>query len=868
MKKAILLTTLLIITIGYLKAGTDTTQQKQLINQWLVAGPVSLEKPAFSNINSVKGKKFKVIDLLKHQTKEIKNPVENDTFLIKNNKPYIWKVAKLSKSSYVNLKPVKKSRLSKSWLATYIMVDRFVKIQIETKTRQCFELYVDGVKKISKYNITDEKKSADKKSSSVNLERGTHLITIKTLYNADKKGIWKLISTISFDKNIPKEAVTINTRPKYFMDINHLMNGKHLKGISISYNGKLIMMQYEKVYPPNGKTDSWFEIYERETGSLLYSSEFAKASNVQWVPKKEAVSFKAKAGGINKLFLLNLKNMNRTVLLNDLKNTGHYLWSPTGKFIIYSINEKPDKNKTGLIHVVNMMDRWPWWRSRGQLYKLNINDLTTERLTYGYLNTNLQDIRRDGKKIIISQSVPNFSERPYTRQIMMELDLNTLKADTIWNQNFGGSVQYSPDGTKLLVVGSPSMFNGAGVNVPMHVITNDYDNQAYIYNIKNGNVSCISKDFDPSIEAAEWSSLDNQIYFRVEEKSWSNLYRYDLNKNIWKKLDTKTDMVNGFEMASDTPVMVYFGSNMQYPKTAWSCHTDGSNQKLIADPEKDFFKDVSFGKIENWNFKNKTGRTIEGRVYYPPVFNKTKKYPVIVYYYGGTSPTGRNFRGRYPKNLFAAEGYIVYVLQPSGATGFGQEFSALHVNNWGKTVADEIILGTKTFLKAHPEANAKKVGCIGASYGGFMTMLLTTRTNIFATAIAHAGISSISSYWGEGYWGYLYSSVASTNSFPWNNKKLYIEQSPLFNADKVNTPLLLLHGNADTNVPIGESIRMFTALKLLGKTVTLVEIEGQNHHITDYKKRIVWQKTILAWFDRWLKNQPAWWNNMYPKEDL
>ncbi len=868
MKKILSLAVLFIFSIGLSKAEPDTAKQEISVSHWLIAGPSGIKSPAFSNLNSVKGKKFKAVDLLKYQTKKIVAPSEGDTFLIDNSKIYQWKAARLSKSNYVNIKPVKREAVSKAWLATYLVTDRFVKIELKTETRQCFELYVDGVKKASKYSVTDKKKSADKKSASLNLERGTHLIVLKTLYNADKKDVWKLISRLSFDKSIPKEAVKVTTHPSHFMDIDHLMNGKHLNGVSVSYDGKLIMLRYSKVFPPNGKTESWFEIRDRETNRLIYSSEFAKVSNVQWVPKKEAVSFKAKAGSIDKLFLLDLKTMNKTILLDNLKNTGYYQWSPTGDFIIYSINEKPDKNKSGLIHVVNMMDRWPWWRNRGQLYKLNTNDLTTERLTYGYLNTELQDIRPDGKKICISQSVPNFSERPYTRQIMMELDLTSLKADTIWNQDFGGRVQYSPDGQQLLVTGSPSMFNGAGVNVPAKVTPNDYDTQAYIYDLKSGSVNSISKNFTPSIHAAEWSVLDNNIYFRVEEKSWNNLYRYNPKEDKWVNLMAKTDMVNGFELASNAPVMVYYGSNMQYPKTAWSCHSDGSNQKLLADPEKDFFKEITFGKTEDWSFKNATGRTIEGRVYYPPGFDKKKKYPVIVYYYGGTSPTGRSFRGRYPKNLFAAQGYIVYVLQPSGATGFGQEFSSLHVNNWGETVADEIILGTKTFLKEHPEADVNKVGCMGASFGGFMTMLLTTRTHIFATAIAHAGISSISSYWGEGYWGYLYSSVASANSFPWNNQKLYVGQSPLFHADKITTPLLLLHGNADTNVPVGESIQLYTALKLLGKTVELIEVEGQDHHIVDYKKRILWQKTILAWFDRWLKDQPEWWNTMYPKEDL
>ena len=147
-----------------------------------------------------------------------------------------------------------------------------------------------------------------------------------------------------------------------------------------------------------------------------------------------------------------------------------------------------------------------------------------------------------------------------------------------------------------------------------------------------------------------------------------------------------------------------------------------------------------------------------------------------------------------------------------------------------------------------------------------MTQYLITRTNMFTAAVSHAGISSISSYWGEGFWGYTYSSGASTGSYPWNNKEMYIEQSPLFNADKINTPLLLTYGTADTNVPPGESIQMYTALKILGKPVELVQIEGENHIILDFKKRINFNHTIYAWFAKWLKNDSDWWENLYPEK--
>ncbi|HEY5499893.1 MAG TPA: prolyl oligopeptidase family serine peptidase, partial [Bacteroidales bacterium] len=213
--------------------------------------------------------------------------------------------------------------------------------------------------------------------------------------------------------------------------------------------------------------------------------------------------------------------------------------------------------------------------------------------------------------------------------------------------------------------------------------------------------------------------------------------------------------------------------------------------------------------------------------------------------------------------LYAAMGYVVYTLQPSGTTGFGQEFSARHVNAWGDKTADEIILGTKLFCRQHAFADSTKLGCFGASYGGFMTMYLQTKTDIFKAAVSHAGISNIASYWGQGYWGYSYNTAAASGSYPWNNPQLYTDHSPLFHADKVNTPLLLLQGSVDTNVPIGESIQMYTALKMLGKPVEFIKVEGENHSIKNFQRKLEWQRTILAWFAKYLKEDDRWWNELY-----
>jgi len=430
--------------------------------------------------------------------------------------------------------------------------------------------------------------------------------------------------------------------------------------------------------------------------------------------------------------------------------------SPDGTFLVFSVAEEGEKDSDNAKRYQTLEDRQPGWRNRSYLYKLTLTDRLRRKLTAGELSTNLNAVSPDGTKLLFSRTIVDYKERPYSKKELYFLDLATLKEELVWKGKWFTRAEWSPDGKKLLFLGGPSLFGVLGVNAAKGLVPNEYNTQAYLYDIAAKRAEAVTRDFDSSISQAFWVNPGDTIYFTTTDRSFAHIYEYSLKRKAFALIESGVESVDQIDIALTKPVAAFIGSGPTAPAKAFLLDLNKKEARLLRDPGKNEYADVRFGRVE------------PGRV-----------------------------------------------------------------------------------------------GCIGASYGGFMTMLILTRTNIFASAIAHAGISSISSYWGEDYWGYSYSAVATADSFPWNRKDIYVDQSPLFNADKITTPLLLLHGTVDTNVPPGESAQLFTALKLLGREVEYIQFFDQNHLILTYNKKILWTKTIMAWFDRWLKGQPEWWSDLY-----
>lgn len=719
--------------------------------------------------------------------------------------------------------------------------ERYVTATIKVKGSDNHEVYLDG-----------EKLDNDK----LVLTPATHTISVKCLTLPTKSDT----IDISLCSDRP-ELINVEDKHNRRFTLTDVMTGRRFSSAKLSPSGKYLLRTYYNTHK-GGKNTFSYELSDFATGKTL--GRFSEPRH--WMPKSDLLYFTRMVNGKRQLVTMNPSDASEKIIAKDVPSA-YFTVSPTEDFMIYVKDQKGPKEKNPDVYeIIHPEDRQEGWRDRGTLMKYDFMTGLSYPLTFGNRNVSFSGISDDGTKVLFRVTDYRLEKRPTSLSSLYFLDLkdNSMKT-LIEKDGFIGSAFISPDGNKIAVIGSPEALGGIGRNLPTDRIPSMYDNQLFIFDVASGTTTPLTRDFNPSVEDdIKWNRYDGNIYFTALDRDRRSLYRVNPSTGKIDNLNALEEYVASFDISKETPALVYVGQGASNSDRLYSLDTKKLRHSVIEDLDAQRMDGIKIGKCMPYRFLSSRGDSICGRYILPPDFDPTRKYPVIVNYYGGCSPTSRTFEGRYPHHVYAAHGYVVLVINPSGSAGFGQEFASRHVNTAGEGVADDIIEGVKQFLAENPWADATKVGCIGASYGGFMTQYLQTRTDLFAAAISHAGISDHTSYWGEGYWGYSYSEVSMADSYPWSHTELFVNRSPLYNADKIHTPILFLHGDADMNVPFGESIQMYTALKLLGRETAFVAVKDTGHHVTDYDKRQRWQETIFAWFAKHLQDDPSWWESLYP----
>ena len=841
MNKLILKTTKSGLLAAALMASISASAETIEVKTLKYAGPYAVAQPWMADSVNIKGEAFDLKQLL--------------------DSPLSFTL--LNKGKEVSAAQLLADKQDALHLASFCVSNtQRTKATIAVEGLEQYRLFVDG-----------EQVAVNGDKAETILTPSQHTVVIKYLTrknaSSDKKSI-KL--TVTAANGAPLSVGDAAAKRAY--NIYDVICAPNYPSVSISPNGKFIVVRKTWV-DRKGNNHSISELRNSQTNRVMATFE----ENVKWMPASNKLYFTQKASdssiageekqdGTLQLITINPLTMEREVLAANIPD-GWFQFTPDEKTLIYTLYTEGRKKDAQVYDVKEPDDRQPGWRSRSYLAKFDLASGVLQPLTFGYHNVYLNDISADSRYLLIGKSEERLTKRPTTLNSYYRLNLNDMSIETLIEKGeFLNSAQFSPDGKSILVSASPEAFNGIGKNVEEGQTPSMIDTQLYLMTLSDKKVRPLTRDFNPNVQSVNWSKADGNIYFTAEDKDCVHLFQLNPKSGKFTLLKTPEEYIKSFSLASSAAEMAFSGQSASNADRLYKMNTKALKSQLVDDLSARELKDVELGECKAWNFVNSRGDTLCCRYYLPPHFDAAKKYPMIVNYYGGCSPTSRMFQSRYPHHVYAAMGYVVLVVNPSGATGFGQKFSARHVDTAGEGVAEDIISSTQAFCDEHAFVNRKKIGCIGASYGGFMTQYLQTKTDLFAAAISHAGISDHTSYWGEGYWGYSYSEVSMANEYPWTNNHLFVDQSPLYNADKIHTPLLFVHGTADNNVPVGESIQLYTALKLLGRPTAMVLVDGQDHHIIDYEKRLKWQNTIFAWFAKWLQDDASWWTEMYGDEKM
>jgi dipeptidyl aminopeptidase/acylaminoacyl peptidase len=235
----------------------------------------------------------------------------------------------------------------------------------------------------------------------------------------------------------------------------------------------------------------------------------------------------------------------------------------------------------------------------------------------------------------------------------------------------------------------------------------------------------------------------------------------------------------------------------------------------------------------------------------PPDFDPKRKYPVLFLIHGGPQGSwGESWSYRWNPQVFASAGFVVVMPNPRGSTGYGQKFTDEVSNDWGGRVVDDI-MSAVDYVAGQPWADPGRFAAAGGSYGGYMVNWMLGHTNRFQCFISHAGVYDLASMGGET--EELWFTAWEFGGMPWQKPEIYAKWSPSNFVKEFKTPTLVIHGELDYRVPVGQGLQLFTALKIQKVPSKLLLFPDEGHWILKPQNSLLWYSTFLDWAREWTR---------------
>lgn len=545
------------------------------------------------------------------------------------------------------------------------------------------------------------------------------------------------------------------------------------------------------------------------------------------------------------------------------------VWSPDGKWIAFTSDVRPDCsnddcNKTRdeqsesskvKAHITTrlLFRHWDEWREikRTHVFVVSSKGGVARDLTpgdfdsppYGAASGVDYAFSPDSKEIAILKNLDKV-EAISTNSDIIVMDLNGNGARNIsaGNRGYDASPVYTRDGKYILYRSQAT----AGFEADRW--------RLMAYDRVSGVSKELLKGFDEQVDDVAVSPDGAFVYFTAGQRGKSPIFRVPMSGGPAQKIVPNV-FASGLKVSANNK-LVFLASTIASPAEVYTANTDGSAVTPLSSANTQVMSSANLKAAEDIEWTGALGRKIHGFIVKPNNFDPSRKYPLVVLIHGGPqSAWNDNWGYRWNPQLFANAGYVVFAPNPRGSTGYGQQFVNEISGDWGGKAYVDIMNGVADVLRRSPFIDRNNIGAAGASYGGYMINWIQGHNNDprfkFKVLVSHDGVYNLTSMYGAT--EELWFTDWEFKGTPWTNPAMYDRWSPHKFVNNFKTPILIIHGELDFRVPIGESLQLFTAVQRKGIDSKLLIFPDEGHWVLKPQNSNLWFNTVLGWLDKYLK---------------
>jgi dipeptidyl aminopeptidase/acylaminoacyl peptidase len=604
-------------------------------------------------------------------------------------------------------------------------------------------------------------------------------------------------------------------------------------GTRVAYTVGEVKMEKDKEW----KTVTQVWVVSARGGNAMQFTRGEKSSTApEWSPDGRMIAFLSdrEKDGERQVWMMIADGGEAWAVTTHKGGVSGFRFSPDGKQLLLSAADQPNKDEEDRKKIkddtividrdIKMTHLWLW----------DIEKKEDKRLTEGDFTVSDPQWSPDGTRITYTtRPTPKADDGSLSDVWIMTIASGDKKK---LEENAGSSdnARWSADGKWIAYTGIPD--TGGGVSTSF----------LYLMSAAGGTPKELTTKFDLSVGTPVWSPDGKKIYFSTNVLEAIEVYSYDVAGGVVKQLTSRGGSTGITEVSRSGTVM---GTTSSANRPTELYTTSENFSSINSMDQNAWLQDYALADTEVVKWKSKDGMEVEGLLTKPVDYEPGKKVPFLLNPHGG--PTGaslNNFNGAV--QVLAANGFAV--LQPNfrGSTGKGLAFAQANKNSWGKGDYEDCMTGVDAMI-ARGVADPDRLGAFGWSYGGYMTFWILTQTDRFKAVSPGAAISNIYSMYSQNdiqrYLRWFYSDKS-----PWEAQELYWDRSPMKYVKNVKTPTMIMHGQADTRVPIAQAQEFYMALKEMKVPVEFVVYPRENHGFTEPRHQMDRVRRYVWFFSKYL----------------